>query len=241
MDIKVLASGSTGNCYRISDGSTALLLDAGIPIREIRKGLDFQLHSIEGVLVTHCHKDHSKAVEDLLRAGVDIYMPAQEIAACGFADHHRLHPLEKQAPDDAGYKPFHIGSFTVLPFQVEHDTPEPVGYLAASSFSGEKLLYFTDTYYLRYKFSGLTHIIGECNYDSDTMWEHIDDGQTPVVAAKRLLTSHMNLETFLGFLDANDLSKLRQIYICHMSDNHGHEEKILKAVRQKTGAEVYIC
>ncbi|MCC8063896.1 MAG: MBL fold metallo-hydrolase [Clostridiales bacterium] len=238
MDIRVLASGSTGNCYRVSDGSTALLLDAGIPVGAIRRGCGFQLSAVTACLVTHSHGDHSKAVAGLLRAGVDCYLPAAELAACGLPAHHRLHPLER---DGADYRAFPVGTFTVLPFHVEHDTPEPVGYLLASGVTGEKLLYFTDTYFLRQRFSGLTHIIGEVNYDRETLWERVDGGSTPAVRAKRLFTSHMSLETFLDFLDANDLTRLRQLYICHMSDDHGGAERILRAVRQKTGAEVYLC
>ena len=39
IDIKAIASGSSGNCYRVSDGSTALLLDAGISIYKDRKSV----------------------------------------------------------------------------------------------------------------------------------------------------------------------------------------------------------
>ena len=60
MEIKVLASGSSGNAYRISDGETALLLDAGIPIRVIKEALNFQVRNLDGCLITHEHGDHIK-------------------------------------------------------------------------------------------------------------------------------------------------------------------------------------
>ena len=107
--------------------------------------------------------------------------------------------------------------------------------------TGEKLLYFTDTFFLKWKFVGVTHIIGEVNYDSETMWEKVNDGYTPPARAKRLFQSHMSLEHFLDFLHANDLSKLKQIYICHISSDHGNQERIMEAVQRATGAEVYIC
>lgn len=239
MEIKVLASGSTGNCYRISDGKTHLLLDAGIPIRRIRIGCDFQLHQVSGCLVTHCHGDHSKAVKDLLAACVPVYLPEKEAQALSLtAAGKPLYCLRRGAE---GYRAFPIGTFRVLPFSVEHDTPEPVGYLIGSTTTGEKLLYFTDTFYLRYRFAGLTHIIGECNYDDETLWERYGTGDTPAVRAKRLFSSHMSLKNFLSFLDSTDTSRLRQIYVCHMSDNHGDEARIREQVQRKTGAEVYIC
>jgi len=55
MEILVIASSSRGNAYRISDGKTSLLLECGVPAREIQKALQFQLHKIDGCLITHEH------------------------------------------------------------------------------------------------------------------------------------------------------------------------------------------
>lgn len=239
MDIKVLASGSSGNCYMISDGSTDLLLDAGISIKRIQIGCDFNLSRIAGCLVTHSHGDHSKAVKDLLRKCIDVWMPEGEMNELGIQDCRRLHSLNRVGDDE--YTVFLVGTFDILPFRTEHDTPEPVGYLLHSRSSGDKILYVTDSFFVRYRFSGLTHIIGEVNYDHESVWEKVNNGETPTERAKRLFRSHMSLENFLAFLKSNDLSRLRQIYICHMSNDHGNKRRIQEAVQKATGVEVYVC
>lgn len=73
MDIRPIASGSSGNAYWISDGKTPLLLDAGIPMKAIQIGCGFRVRELGGCFITHCHGDHSKAAKDLLRYGVDVY------------------------------------------------------------------------------------------------------------------------------------------------------------------------
>lgn len=55
MKLKCLASGSSGNCYLLSSDTETLILDCGIPIMEIKKGLNFDLGGIVGVVVTHAH------------------------------------------------------------------------------------------------------------------------------------------------------------------------------------------
>lgn len=242
MDIKVLASGSAGNCYRISDGDTSLLLDAGISIKRIREGCGYNLRGISGCLVTHSHGDHTRAVRDLLAVAVPVYMPQGEIDAMGLPAHHRLHPLSRLSVNSRVYPTFSIGTLAILPFRTEHDTPEPVGYLIAARSSDDKLLYFTDSFYLAERFSGLTHIIGEVNYDSPMMWKRVEEGTTPPVRAKRLFGTHMSLDTFLDFIRSVEHPEtIRQIFICHMSDDHGDAPKTLDAVRRLTGAEVYLC
>ena len=232
MEIKVLASGSTGNAYTISDGTTTLLLDAGIPFREIQIGTGFKVLKLAGAFVTHEHQDHCKAMRDLARVGVDVYASKGTMEAWGRYG-PRFHPVKALAE-------FDVGTFRILPFDVEHDAAEPLGFLFTSAATGEKLLYFTDTYYVRYRFQGLTHIMAECNYTKQGIAESVAEGRIPIEMVPRLTRSHMSLENLLDMLAANDLRSLRQIYLLHLSDNNSEAERMKEAVQQQTGAEVYL-
>ena len=56
MLLGVNKTGSTGNSYYIkSDNGEILLLDAGIPIADIKRGIDYEVGSVVGCLVTHKH------------------------------------------------------------------------------------------------------------------------------------------------------------------------------------------
>lgn len=233
MEIKVLASGSSGNAYRISDGKTSLLLDAGIPLKAIQVGCGFKVTQIQGCFVTHNHQDHSKAARDLIKLGVDIYTSQGTIDACGLTG-HRVHPLKE-------LREITVGTFKVLPFDVQHDAPEPLGFLFTSNETREKLLYFTDTYYIKYRFQGLTHIMAECNYDKETLQKSVYAGYIPIELVPRLMKSHMSLEHFLDLLKANDLHEVRQIYLLHLSNNNSNEKRFKEEVQKLTGAEVYVC
>lgn len=233
MDITVIASGSSGNAYRISDGDTALLLDAGIPLQRIKQALIFRVRDIAGCLITHAHGDHAKAAGDLAKAGVDVYTSQGTIDACRLTG-HRIKPVK-------ALQEVMIGTFAVLPFDVQHDAPEPLGFLLTSRRTGEKLLYFTDTYYLKYRFTGLTHIMGECNYSMDIVEQSVRNGYIPPELVPRLIKSHMSLEHFLDLLKANDLHEVKQIYLLHLSNNNSDAERFREAVQKLTGTEVYVC
>ncbi|MCD7812009.1 MAG: MBL fold metallo-hydrolase [Ruminococcus sp.] len=233
MNITVIASGSSGNAYRISDGETALLLDAGVPLKTIRQALNFRVRDLSGCLITHCHGDHSKAAGDLAKAGVDIYTGQGTIEACRLTG-HRIKMIK-------ALKEFTVGTFAILPFDVQHDAPEPLGFIVTSRATGEKLLYFTDTYYLKYRFQGLTHIMGECNYSMDIVEQSVRSGCIPPELVPRLIKSHMSLDHFLDLLRANDLQQVRQIYLLHLSANNSDAERFKTAVQRLTGTEVYVC
>ena len=233
MDITVIASGSSGNAYRISDGDTALLLDAGIPLQRIKQALNFRVRDLAGCLITHAHGDHAKAAGDLAKAGVDVYTSQGTIDACKLTG-HRMKSVK-------ALQEVMIGTFAVLPFDVQHDAPEPLGFLLTSRRTGEKLLYFTDTYYLKYRFTGLTHIMGECNYSMDIVEQSVRNGYIPPELVPRLVKSHMSLEHFLDLLKANDLHEVKQIYLLHLSNNNSDAERFHEAVQKLTGTEVYVC
>jgi phosphoribosyl 1,2-cyclic phosphodiesterase len=233
MDIKVLASGSSGNAYLVDDGYTNILLDCGIPAATIRERCGFTLHEIDSCLVTHAHQDHCKSIGDLAAKSIDIYTAQETIDAC----HVRGHRLHAIAPLNV----FEIGTFKVTPFDVQHDAPMPLGFLLESKPLGERLLYITDTPYLKYKIGKLDYILAECNYDPDSLHAAEDTGRTDYALASRIVKSHMNVDTLVKMLTANDLSKLKQIYLLHMSDANSNAELIRKMVQRATGAEVFIA
>lgn len=53
--LKVLGSSSKGNCYLLTCNDETLILDCGVPIMEIKKGLNWNIGGIAGVVVTHAH------------------------------------------------------------------------------------------------------------------------------------------------------------------------------------------
>src|SRR5699024_3485852 len=148
-------------------------------------------------------------------------------------EHHRLKPIRAK-------ESFSIGAWKVLPFDIQHDVNEPLGFLLMNQV-GEKLLFATDTYYVRYKFKGLTHIMVECNYSMDILEENIASGSVPKIMRKRLIRSHFSLENVKEFLKANDLSKVQEIHLMHLSNNNSDEKRFKKEIQELTGKAVYIA
>ena len=87
MEIKVLASSSKGNCYTVDDGHTKLMLECGLPWKEIQKRTRFAV-DFAACLVSHEHADHSKAHKEVMEAGIDLYATAGTLDALN-ANGHR--------------------------------------------------------------------------------------------------------------------------------------------------------
>lgn len=231
IEVTTLASSSRGNAYYITNGITPLLLECGISWKQIRQMLNFKTSEIAACLVSHSHKDHCAAAADVAKAGIDIYATQETLDT--LAPHHRLkviRPLEQ----------FKVASWTVLPFPTEHDCPGSVGYLLAST-TGEKLLFATDTFYLRYTFTGLNVIMVECNYAADILATNVAAGRIPAELKKRLLRSHFELSNVKRFLQANDLSQVQEIWLLHCSLSNSDTERFKTEVRQITGKPTYVA
>lgn len=231
IEILSFGSSSAGNCYWVSDGTTQLLLEAGIKFKDIQIGLNFRISAIAGCLISHEHGDHSKCLKDVLKAGIDAYASKGTFESLNITN-HRAKPIEAK-------KQFQIGTWTILPFDTEHDAAESLGFLLANQ-QGEKLLFATDTYYIKYKFPGLTHIMVEANYSLDILKENIFQGIVPVAMKKRLMRSHFSLENVKEFLKANDLSKVQEIWLLHLSDTNSNAELFKKEIMELTGKMIFI-
>lgn len=228
MKLKVLGSGSSGNCYLLQGEKETLIIECGLPYKTILKGLDFNLNNVVGCLVSHEHKDHSKAVNDLIKNGIDIYTSKGTAGECEVAG-HRIKILESE-------KAIKIGEFIILPFETQHDAVEPLGFLITHKEMGT-LLFATDTYYLKYKFSGLNHILIECNYSSEILKEK----ELPKSLKARIVKSHFELENVKDFLRATDLKEVREIVLIHLSDGNSNSAEFKTDIEKLTGKPTYIA
>lgn len=234
MNIQSLASSSAGNCYRITDGTTSLLIECGIPIQRIKQGLNFKLSDIDGCLVSHSHQDHCKAVKDILKAGIDVYATKETFEAVGVNRDHRAHEIDI-------HKQFTINTFIIKAFETEHDCDGSVGFLIYSTATHEKLVFITDSYYCRYRFQGLTHIMVECNYAADILQANVSNGSLPEAQRARLAQSHFSLEHVKQFLGANDLRQVQEIYLLHLSAGNSDAARFKREIQAVTGKRVIVC
>ena len=226
MTLDVVATGSTGNCYILTAGNDKLLLDCGVRYKDIQAALGFKTKNVAGCLVGHDHGDHTKALNDVLRTGVDCYMTSGT-AEAKEATGHRVHRVE------AG-QVFNVGNFGVYPFKTEHDAVDPVGYLISYRPTGEKLLYATDTFYLRYQFKNVNYILIECNYCQGIAKTRYTNGDIEKAFYDRLMTSHMSLDRCKEFLAASDLTATRHIVLIHMSEGNSDERRMMREINRQT-------
>lgn len=230
MKIKTIATGSTGNCYLIDDGETQLLIELGITFKKIQQALNYQTSKVAACLISHSHQDHCKGAQGALDASMDIYMSKATTDEIGI-QHNRIRRYTNK-------KQFRIGSMVILPFDVKHDV-ENHGFLIQSD-NGSKLLFATDTYYVKYVFKGLTHLMIEANYSEAILDENIERGTIHPFLAKRIKASHFSLENVLEFLKANDLSKVEEIHLLHLSNSNSDEQIFKKSVQEATGKLVFV-
>jgi phosphoribosyl 1,2-cyclic phosphodiesterase len=237
MKLKVLASSSKGNCYILQSPTGSLLLETGLPWKQIQKGLDFDLSGIVACLVTHGHGDHIKSARDVLRAGIDVWLSegAMHNMPEGKSSDYRLPYLT-----ESGHQ-FNVGDFTILAFATEHDVLDSLGFFIQYRPTGERLLFATDTFYLRNKFAGMNYVCIECNYCKDILDRNIESGLIDEGMKRRLLESHMSLDHCKDFLKANDLGQCREIILLHLSEGNSNAARMVREINELTGINTVVA
>lgn len=231
MDIQVIASGSTGNCYLISDSKTRILIECGIAWNQIKRAIKYDISNLH-VLISHSHNDHCKAAADVIKYGVDVYC-SQETATAKNLSGHRVKIVKE-------LQQFKVGTFTVLPFDLVHDV-HCLGYLLHSEVTNEKLLFITDTQYVKYNFTGINYIMVEANYSKAILDYNVETGKLHKSLRDRIVRSHFSIDLAADFFRASDLTKAREIYLLHLSDNNSHANEFKRKIEKLTGKPVKIC
>ncbi|MGV8135870.1 MAG: hypothetical protein AB2L20_11705 [Mangrovibacterium sp.] len=232
MKLQVLGSSSSGNCYILETASEALIIEAGIKFVNVKKALNFNLRKVVGCLISHQHGDHAKYIKEMLECGIHT-LALPEVFDAKKVDGHSA---VKISGSGKGYK---FGSFKVVPFPACHDVP-CVGFLIDHPESG-LILFITDSFTCEYTFTGLNHIMIECNYSDYKLIRNIEKGLVPSFQRTRLMSSHMELNTCKEVLRSNDLSSVTNVILLHLSSQNSDEELFTSEIQKTTGKSVYVA
>lgn len=225
MEIKVIASGSKGNCYLVGDGRSCLLLDAGVPLPRIQKGCGYGLHELAGCLVTHIHKDHSLSVGKLAKRGVQVFGTG-EMAEAGLPVRNvRGYAQEK--------RPLSAGTFSVRPFLAVHDC-ECYGYFLRSQVTGERLVYLTDSARIPYRFENVDYWLIEANHGLKILDRNVAGGLDRNLA-DRIIETHLSIEKLQEYFSGYDYLPAKEIYLIHLSEGNSDKEEFAKIIESTTG------
>lgn len=233
IDIKVLASGSSGNCTLISHGKTMLMIDCGIPVRDIENYPAFKLSDIGACLITHEHGDHTRSVGKLIKLGVPCYMTRGTSGALDISSGTGIKTLNQQ-------EIFTVGDFVMYPFSVFHDAVEPVGFLISVPKTNEDACFITDTRSMQYIFPPLNYYMVECNYTIDILNDNFDQGIINKKHVLRIIDNHMELNAVKLFFESQDLSRTKRIYLLHVSEINGDKDFFKSEIMKLTGKEVWV-
>lgn len=232
MELTVLGSSSKGNCYILQNDTEALVIECGVSLKEVKKAVDFNISKIVGALISHEHGDHAGHIKEFIQARIQVFS--------SFLTFFKLHVGDESITIMEYGRRQRIGNFTVLPFEIKHDCAEPMGFLINHPETGN-ILFATDTYYLPYCFSGLNNILIEANYRIDLLKSNIESGRIPGKLRDRTLQSHMSIDTCREALLANDLTKVNNIVLIHLSDGNSNAEEFRRDIHQATGKTVHVA
>lgn len=232
MEITVLASGSKGNCILASGEDGALLVDCGIPAREVLARLTAagkDPDPIGGILLTHEHIDHVRGVWALARKlkvpicgteGTLLELP-REASRGHCPSLHTVHPSE----------PFELGGFTLEAFPTSHDAREPCGYYVGEK--GCRFAFCTDTGFLGPSLvSGLSRCDGVL-LESNHCPEMLRTGPYPESLKRRIRSRRGHLSNVAAATCLREIAgDVGAVILAHLSEINNTPEKALASARE---------
>lgn len=244
-------SGSSGNCYCLFTDGDAMLIDAGLGIRTLKKDFinyGLSLASIHHIIITHDHADHISSVGSL---STKFHLPVYTTAKVHEGIFRNWHVKQKIESKNIRYieknQTSQIGEFAVTPFNVPHDSTDNVGYMIEAE--GVVFTLITDCGHITDEMKPIIHktnyLVIEANHDL----QMLDNGPYPVFLRNRIKSENGHLSNdSCGEALAECLSpELRHVWLCHLSEKNNTPDNalrtvsgILKAKGIKVGGELKV-
>lgn len=226
MKVKVLASGSKGNCTLIRTNNLNILIDIGITYQQLATELEtinLNPKDLLAILITHTHSDHIKGLASLVKkTNIKVYVLEEMVEE-----------LSKKIPLDNLFiyeEPLEIEELKINLIKISHDV-EGVGFII--NHNTKSLVYITDTGYINRKYLPLMKnknmYIIESNHDEEMLME----GPYPYILKQRVISDkgHLSNKTTADYLLEIVGEKTKHIILAHISENNNTEELALNTTK----------
>ncbi len=236
MELCSIASGSSGNCIYAGSDACHILVDVGISGKRIEDGLHeigLQTSEMDGILITHEHADHIKALGVIARkCGLPVYATQGTIdeifcdPSVGEMDRALFHPILPEVP-------FQIQDMVVTPFSKSHDAADPVAYVMRSGHKSMAVvtdlgIYDDATVSM---LQGLDFLLLEANHDVHML----QVGRYPYPLKQRILgeKGHLSNELSGQLLGQVLHDRFRGALLGHMSKENNYPQLALESVKME--------
>ena len=229
MEFYTLASSSAGNAALVCHENTHILIDVGISCRRITQSLaalSLTLDDLDGILITHEHIDHVRALGTLQKKhAIPLYASFGTAAAISYPAPY-LHAF---AADET----FTIKDLQIRSFRTSHDAKESVGYRIESSDGSLAVL--TDTGFITDDAHdaalGADMLLLESNHDVIML----KNGGYPYYLKQRILGNrgHLSNENSGRLLSRVLHDNLKKVILGHLSQENNLPELAYETVRME--------
>ena len=228
MKFKTLSSGSKGNCAIVICGNINLLIDIGISFLSLKTSLNNmnkKVEDITGILITHCHKDHTKGLSTVIKnTSLKVLIP------------------EKMYPELSDIVPKNRVVFikdnnklldvNIKLIHTSHDVECSVGYII--EYQNKSLVYITDTGYLsRRVLSSITNkniYLIESNHDEEMLM----NGPYPPFLKQRVISDkgHLSNRVTAEYLKEVVGNETKYILLAHLSEKNNTPDLAFKTTKK---------
>lgn len=219
MKVKILASGSKGNCTLVRTDKVNILIDIGITYQYLCSELEkvnLTAKDLDIILITHTHSDHIKGLATLVKkTNIKVYILEE-----------MLDEIKNKIPlENINYytNPLNIEDLKIRLIRISHDV-EGVGFIIENG--SRSFVYITDTGYINRKYLPIMKnrnlYIIESNHDEEMLME----GPYPYITKMRVISDHGHLSnnttaSYLLEIVGKDTNK---IVLAHISEHNNTEE-----------------
>lgn len=225
MELSVLSSGSSGNCFYVESNRKGLLVDCGISCKQVLERMRIigkSPEDIRGIFVTHEHSDHIKGIDVLARSFQIPIFATEKVIKEKFlcSDTNLIKEISKN-------ESMRLGDLDIETFSKSHKAMDPVSF---SIINKKRLSIITDAGFVC---KNIEENIKEADFlclESNHDIEMLENGPYPWHLKKWIRSDigHLsNMQASLGVLEYAS-PNLKGVILSHLSEINNKPEIALR-------------